>query len=58
MSHTEKAALFLAKSSEALHLANTTTADLRNEWLLIATNYASLASQELEVERTGFCQSK
>lgn len=58
MTHTEKAALFLAKSTEALAIANTTTADKRNEWLLIATNYASLASQELEVERTGFCQSK
>jgi hypothetical protein len=58
MSHTEKAALYLAESAKALNLANTTTAGMRKEWLVIASNYANLASQELAVEHSDFCQSK
>lgn len=58
MSHTEKAALYLAESAKALSLANTTTAGMRKEWLVIASNYANLAAGELAVEHSDFCQSK
>ena len=55
MSHTEKASLYLAESSKALALSKTTTAGMRKEWLVIASNYANLASQELAVEHSVVC---
>ena len=58
MNHTAKAALFLSTSASMLQLALTLTGEERKDMLVAASNYALLASQEMAVEHSDFCQSK
>ena len=58
MSHTEKAAFYLNYSASLLRQSAMVSAEERKVLLVEASNYALLASQELAVEHSDFCQSK